>query len=113
MCWSSGTSRSCRSCITAPSLRRRWIELGRSERRVIRPMRQSSTAFADNPLVSPAGEPAAAPAGLARSPAGETICTHYSMNETDLLDYLDAAQEAARRGAAVLEDWRTRFSVRE
>src|SRR5262249_49332115 len=30
-----------------------------------------------------------------------------------LTDYLDAAQEAARRGAAVLEDWRRRFSVRE
>jgi myo-inositol-1(or 4)-monophosphatase len=30
-----------------------------------------------------------------------------------LTDWLDAAQEAARRGAAVLEDWRQRFSVRE
>jgi myo-inositol-1(or 4)-monophosphatase len=30
-----------------------------------------------------------------------------------LTDYLDAACEAARRGAAVLEDWRRRFSVRE
>jgi myo-inositol-1(or 4)-monophosphatase len=30
-----------------------------------------------------------------------------------LLDYLDAACEAARRGAAVLEDWRSRFQVRE
>src|SRR5437868_4244956 len=28
-------------------------------------------------------------------------------------DYLDAACEAARRGAAVLEDWRSRFQVRE
>lgn len=35
------------------------------------------------------------------------------MTDRDLLDYLDAAQEAARRGAAVLEEWRTRFSVRE
>lgn len=31
----------------------------------------------------------------------------------DLNTYLDAAREAARRGAAVLEDWRTRFQVRE
>jgi myo-inositol-1(or 4)-monophosphatase len=31
----------------------------------------------------------------------------------DLSDYLDAAKEAARRGAAVLESWRTRFQVRE
>src|SRR5437879_13907657 len=30
-----------------------------------------------------------------------------------LVDWLDAAQEAARRGAAVLEDWRRRFTVRE
>jgi myo-inositol-1(or 4)-monophosphatase len=30
-----------------------------------------------------------------------------------LADYLDAACEAARRGAAVLEDWRARFSVRQ
>jgi len=30
-----------------------------------------------------------------------------------LADWLDAAQEAARRGAAVLEDWRRRFTVRE
>src|SRR5262249_45059563 len=30
-----------------------------------------------------------------------------------LLDCLDAAREAARRGAAVLESWRARFSVRE
>jgi myo-inositol-1(or 4)-monophosphatase len=30
-----------------------------------------------------------------------------------LADYLDAAREAARRGAAVLEDWRHRFEVRE
>jgi myo-inositol-1(or 4)-monophosphatase len=48
-----------------------------------------------------------------RSPHGETGHTHYSMTDTELLDYLDAAQEAARRGAAVLEGWRTRFSVRE
>jgi myo-inositol-1(or 4)-monophosphatase len=31
----------------------------------------------------------------------------------ELSDYLDAAREAARRGAAVLEEWRHRFSVRE
>ena len=30
-----------------------------------------------------------------------------------LADYADAAREAARRGAAVLEEWRRRFSVRE
>jgi myo-inositol-1(or 4)-monophosphatase len=30
-----------------------------------------------------------------------------------LSDYLDAAREAARRGAAVLEEWRSRFQVRE
>jgi myo-inositol-1(or 4)-monophosphatase len=30
-----------------------------------------------------------------------------------LTDYLDAAVEAARRGAAVLEDWRGRFQVNE
>jgi myo-inositol-1(or 4)-monophosphatase len=35
------------------------------------------------------------------------------MTDSQLRDYLDAAREAARRGAAVLEDWRTRFSVRE
>jgi myo-inositol-1(or 4)-monophosphatase len=35
------------------------------------------------------------------------------MSTPDLLDYLDAAREAARRGAAVLESWRARFSVRE
>src|ERR1700746_2814692 len=34
--------------------------------------------------------------------------------ETEALsDYLDAAREAARRGAAVLEEWRRRFTVRE
>src|SRR5947199_5668403 len=33
-------------------------------------------------------------------------------NET-LKEYLDAACEAARRGAAVLEEWRHRFQVRE
>jgi myo-inositol-1(or 4)-monophosphatase len=31
----------------------------------------------------------------------------------DLAAYLDAACEAARRGAAVLEEWRARFQVRE
>jgi myo-inositol-1(or 4)-monophosphatase len=36
------------------------------------------------------------------------------MVPTDILaDYLDAATEAARRAAAILEDWRRRFSVRE
>jgi myo-inositol-1(or 4)-monophosphatase len=30
-----------------------------------------------------------------------------------LAEYLEAAREAARRGAAVLEDWRRRFQVRE
>ncbi len=30
-----------------------------------------------------------------------------------LAEYLDAAQEAARRGAAVLEEWRQRFQVKE
>ncbi len=30
-----------------------------------------------------------------------------------LAEYLDAAQEAARRGATVLEEWRPRFRVRE
>src|SRR5262245_19536812 len=30
-----------------------------------------------------------------------------------LSTYLEAAQEAARRGAAVLEEWRRRFQVRE
>jgi myo-inositol-1(or 4)-monophosphatase len=35
------------------------------------------------------------------------------MTPDALTTYLDAAREAARRGAAVLEDWRRRFSVRE
>jgi myo-inositol-1(or 4)-monophosphatase len=35
------------------------------------------------------------------------------MTEKDLGNYLDAACEAARRGAAVLEEWRARFQVRE
>src|SRR5437879_1896540 len=30
-----------------------------------------------------------------------------------LTDYLDAACEAARRGAAVLEEWRGRFQIKE
>src|SRR4051812_50075806 len=30
-----------------------------------------------------------------------------------LKDYLDAACEAGRRGAAVLEEWRAKFQVRE
>jgi len=35
------------------------------------------------------------------------------MSNQDLSRWLEAAQEAAQRGAAVLEDWRHRFSVRE
>ena len=35
------------------------------------------------------------------------------MTEQDLKTWLNAAQEAARRGAAILEQWRQRFSVRE
>jgi myo-inositol-1(or 4)-monophosphatase len=35
------------------------------------------------------------------------------MTKEILADYLDAACEAARRGAAVLEEWRARFQVRE
>jgi myo-inositol-1(or 4)-monophosphatase len=35
------------------------------------------------------------------------------LNLTDLLHCFDAAQEAARGGAAVLEQWRSRFQVRE
>jgi myo-inositol-1(or 4)-monophosphatase len=35
------------------------------------------------------------------------------MATDDLTNYLDAACEAARRGAAVLEEWRSRFAVRE
>src|SRR5262249_43330424 len=35
------------------------------------------------------------------------------MSEQGLTDYLDAACEAARRGAAVLEEWRAKFQVRE
>jgi myo-inositol-1(or 4)-monophosphatase len=35
------------------------------------------------------------------------------MSDLELLDCLGAAQEAARRGADVLESWRARFSVRE
>jgi myo-inositol-1(or 4)-monophosphatase len=35
------------------------------------------------------------------------------MDDKTLLDYLDAAREAARRGAARLEEWRSKFSVRE
>src|SRR5256714_11414110 len=31
----------------------------------------------------------------------------------ELTEYREAACEAARRGAAVLEEWRSRFSVRE
>jgi myo-inositol-1(or 4)-monophosphatase len=34
-------------------------------------------------------------------------------NTHNLADYLEAAKEAARRGAAVLEQWRHRFQVRE
>jgi myo-inositol-1(or 4)-monophosphatase len=35
------------------------------------------------------------------------------MTPETLDDYLEAAREASRRGAAVLEEWRRRFSVRE
>jgi myo-inositol-1(or 4)-monophosphatase len=35
------------------------------------------------------------------------------MTTADLQSWLSAAQEAARRGAAVLEEWRTRFRVQE
>jgi myo-inositol-1(or 4)-monophosphatase len=35
------------------------------------------------------------------------------MPKETLLDYLDAAKEAARRAAIVLEEWRERFQVRE
>jgi myo-inositol-1(or 4)-monophosphatase len=35
------------------------------------------------------------------------------MSEHNLAEYLDTAREAARRGAAVLEEWRPRFQVRE
>src|SRR5204863_3413488 len=35
------------------------------------------------------------------------------MSLSKLAEYLDAAQEAARRAAGVLEDWRRRFEVRE
>jgi myo-inositol-1(or 4)-monophosphatase len=35
------------------------------------------------------------------------------MTHPELLHCLDAAKEAARQGAAVLEDWRSRFQVRE
>ncbi|MBI1917656.1 MAG: inositol monophosphatase [Planctomycetes bacterium] len=35
------------------------------------------------------------------------------MSEQELTDYLDAACEAARRGALVLEEWRAKFQVRE
>jgi myo-inositol-1(or 4)-monophosphatase len=34
-------------------------------------------------------------------------------NSSDLLQYLEAAKEAAYRGAKVLEEWRHRFQVRE
>lgn len=40
-------------------------------------------------------------------------CYNISMNSTELTRYLDAACEAARRGAAVLEHWRGNFQVRE
>jgi myo-inositol-1(or 4)-monophosphatase len=35
------------------------------------------------------------------------------MSEEELTEYLDAAREAARRGATVLEEWRAKFRVRE
>jgi myo-inositol-1(or 4)-monophosphatase len=42
-----------------------------------------------------------------------TFMTEPKLSLPDLADWLEAAQEAARRGAAALEDWRRRFSVRE
>src|SRR5438477_7259684 len=36
-----------------------------------------------------------------------------NLDQETLSDYLVAAREAARRGAAVLEEWRRRFQVRE
>src|SRR5262245_31528501 len=49
-----------------------------------------------------------------RSPGRrETVAVGARMATNALTEYLDAACEAARRGAAVLEDWRSRFSVRE
>src|SRR5882762_4556277 len=36
-----------------------------------------------------------------------------TMLTTELLHCLDAATEAARRGAAVLEEWRARFQIHE
>src|SRR5947208_8044960 len=35
------------------------------------------------------------------------------MKDGTLTEYLEAAREAARRGAAVLEEWRAKFRVRE
>ncbi len=35
------------------------------------------------------------------------------MTDSTLMEYLEAAREAARRGAAVLEEWRAKFQVRE
>src|SRR5437762_7952298 len=35
------------------------------------------------------------------------------IDSSPLVDYLEAAKEAARRGAAILEAWRRRFQVRE
>src|SRR4051794_4372170 len=42
-----------------------------------------------------------------------SIPERVTMTSKDLTTYLEAACEAARRGAAVLEEWRTRFQVRE
>ena len=36
-----------------------------------------------------------------------------TLGSEELVSYLGAAREAARRGAAVLEEWRKRFKVRE
>jgi myo-inositol-1(or 4)-monophosphatase len=36
-----------------------------------------------------------------------------NLSTTELLHCLDAAKEAARQGAAILEDWRSRFQVHE
>jgi myo-inositol-1(or 4)-monophosphatase len=49
-------------------------------------------------------------AALATGGAGRYV---NPMTNPELLACLDAAQEAARLGAAVLEEWRARFQVRE
>src|SRR5262249_31818717 len=48
-----------------------------------------------------------------RQRAGDVLSHKEVTGMDDLTDYLAAACEAARRGAAVLEEWRGRFQVRE